>query len=183
MIIRPINKGDIDDIIAIEKGEFTKIMTPKEILDAIASPLNPSAVAQNSQGKVVGFIICSQRRERTMGISCITVADKYRRGGDMQRGTKGVGTLLFEYVESKLRSQSNIAMSAVVPESRVPAQCFLRSMGFRCNESKEFETGIPGKETITGLRFRYTVPFDILSDRDLSKMSSAAKDRRVKRLT
>lgn len=168
MLIRPMEKMDIDDIISIEVEEFDNPSTAEELLNSVGTP---SIVAQDARGEIAGYCLCAKEKGESLKIYCLAVKRGSRR--------KGVATAIIEHLKKQLPDQTCVAITGNVYERRLPAQCFLRSAGFECTGQKAVDTG-PGEKAIA-LMFRYQVPFDNLSEKHISRIARKSKKSRVEK--
>lgn len=165
MKISQMSTEHVSQVINIDSQCYEKPMTRKSVDSSIRKAkggLMHAIVAIEGE-EVVGYLIAEvdspDIQILSMGV------DKNRRRG-------GVGTKLVDYVMDLLPDQKCIAINAMVEERKLDAQVFFSAKGFlACRET-----------TIGNLkayRFRYTVPFDNLSDMHIKAL---AENSRMKRL-
>ena len=117
---RAARESDLDAMLAIERASFEYPWSRDDFEFCLNSERCEALVVER-EGVIVGYEIFETRRESIRLLSC-AIAEPERRHGH--------GSALLEQVISRL-SGRRIEVVCVVRERNLPAQLFLRRLGFR----------------------------------------------------
>lgn len=114
-------KGDLPQVLAIERECFPFPWDEHDFLDALRERHTYGWVARNEFGRVIGYMIYSTSRTRFQLLSIAVDRICQRRR---------VGTQLLSQVKRRL-SDIRPKVRAIVLDSNLSAQLFLRASGFK----------------------------------------------------
>lgn len=118
--LRWMIRSDLQDVLSIEEASFEFAWSEDDFIRCLRQRSVIGMVAeQNSE--IVGFMIYDLHRTHIQVLNFCTHPWYLRRG---------VGTSMFEKLESKLNERRDRLRTAV-RETNLPAQLFFRTMGFR----------------------------------------------------
>lgn len=124
--VRWLIRRDMPEVLAIDHASHDGIWEDTEYLHALRQRNCIGMVAENTSTPphvVVGAMVYELFQARLV-ILRFCVHPGYRR--------QGVGRAMIERLVDKLGQQRRKEISVLVPECNLPAQSFLRAMGFRC---------------------------------------------------
>lgn len=116
---------DYDDVIRIEQDVFTVPWTRDELQAAMRNSQTIGCVAVMNY-QIVGYCVYRFTKTR-IEIENLAV--------DRKHWKQGVGSAMINRLYEKLTKATRTSLRAVVVETNVDAQCFLRSCGFQFSET------------------------------------------------
>ena len=165
MKISQMNTEHVSQVIAIDRQCYKSPMSRKTLDSTIRKARGGlmHAVVAIEGDEVVGYLI-AEINSPDIQILSIGVQESSRR--------KGVGTKLVSYIFDLLRDHKCIGVNANVEEHKLEAHFFFSSQGFLAARTLT----IGDKDAY---RFRYTVPFDNLSDMHIRAIAENSLAKRL----
>ncbi len=122
--LRWMIRRDLDAVVAIEDASFEYAWTAEDFADALRQS-NVIGVIAEFGDEVVGYVVYELHKDE-LRILNLAVAPNRRR--------LGVGTQLVQRMIAKLHEARRDRLALRVRERNLPAQMFLRSLGFIAEE-------------------------------------------------
>ena len=138
MAIRMINRGDVFEVLEIERKSFKHPLTRVEFLDMITSK-NFSCVVFEVNESVVAYMIFSTVRSDHL-ITGIAVAPEYR--------FQGIATELIQHLKCAMRVNKSEIVASMY-QSNVPAMKLFHKNKFGLLDKRSL-----GSETVLRLRYQ-----------------------------
>ena len=164
MTIRQILSDDIDEVLAIEQEVFGSPLSREEIAERISQKRKYNMVGLIENGRISGYMSTWSAGKGVVALNVIAVRK------DRQR--QGVATRLLNSLIDSMPESGKTAISANCHESNMAIHKFLAKNGFYCRKISTAE-GKNGKVTI--YPFRYTVPYDNLSNNHLATLARRSR--------
>ena len=122
--IRWMVRRDMQEVLEIERECFEFAWTEEDFVRCLRQR-NCIGMVAEYHGRVVGFMIYELPKNRIHLLNAATLKE-FRR--------KGVGTQMVTKLIGKLGPQRRSRVALEVRETNLPAQLFLRSLGFKATE-------------------------------------------------
>ncbi|MBQ9371734.1 MAG: GNAT family N-acetyltransferase [Thermoguttaceae bacterium] len=130
---RPACDADVDAMLAIERESFEFPWSREEFEFCLHSN-RCDAIVVERDGAILGYVAYELRRDSIRLLSC-AIAEPERR--------RGLGSALVERLISRLGGRRS-EIACLVRERNLPAQLFLRRLGFRSHwVARRFYTSAP----------------------------------------
>lgn len=120
--IRWVTKRDLDHIVEIEEQSFNFPWSPKDFI-TVLSATNSIGLVAEYEGQIVGYMLY-ELATKSIRLLNMATAPEFRR--------REVGAQLIRRLKRKLGVDRRKRITAIVNESSLSAQLFLRAMEFRC---------------------------------------------------
>ena len=123
--VRWMCRKDMKDVLRIERESFDEHAWSEEQFMACLQNRNCIGMVAEYQGKVVGFMIFETQKTKIL-LRTVATLSKFRR--------KGVASQMIDKLKKRLGRQRCNQIMLEVRETNLPAQLFLRSLGFRATD-------------------------------------------------
>lgn len=145
--IRWMIRRDMEAVLAIERVCFAPPRTEEALIDLLKNRAVIGMVIERGE-QVRGFMIYELHKCR-MHLLDFAVDPEHQR--------QGLGRQMLFKLKDKLSPCRRTGLSAIVPESNLPAQLFFQAQGFRCIGIKPGCFAPANAEPENGYRFVYTI--------------------------
>lgn len=116
-------RRDLPDVLRIEDAVFPHPWDEAAFLECLRHRNCIGLLARDVSGEAVGYMVYEMHKTRLVLLTLAVAPGRQR---------EGVGRALMKRLLVKLHPDRRTSISARVRERNLPAQLFLRSLGFRC---------------------------------------------------